>query len=392
MKVQLEPKVLRWARVRAGLDEETLGKRVGIASNPADRVAQWEQDGHLTYRQAETLAQKTHVPLGYLFLPEPPVEHLPINDFRTVGSTGVDKAPSPELLDVIYDALRKQSWYRDYRIDRHEPPLDFVGSASEKDAPTELAGRICAEFGLGPELRTKADKWEISLRLMFEVLEEKGILLLRSGVVAGNPHRPLAVEEFRGFAISDAYAPVIFINSRDSKAGQMFTTAHELVHLWLGSSGVSLLGASERPMRRIEAFCNTVAAEILVPAAELRAVYPKAKKAKEPIAKMTRHFKVSSLVILRRLFDLQLIDGKAFRTQYQAEETKFRKRKERQQEKSGGNYYATQKTRAGHRFARDLIAHTLEGSTSYRDAYTLLGIKKTSTFQELARQLDFQIR
>lgn len=391
MNVTLQPKVLQWARHRAGLSEAVLGKRLGIMADPADRVTQWERDGVITYKRAEKLAEKTHTPFGYLFLPEPPEEKLPVADYRTVGSSGADEPPSPELLDVLFDAMRKQSWYRDYLIELSEPRLDFVGAARIEEDPKEVAGRIRETFRLGPTLRTEASNWEMALTMTFEALEEHGVLVLRSGVAEGNPHRPLQVGEFRGFALSDPYAPLIFINSRDSQAAQMFTVIHELVHLWLGLSGVSNPEPITQPTKRVELFCNAVAAELLVPAADLQRLYSQAEHSEDPVSLLARHFKVSSLVVLRRMFDLQIIDWETYRRLHGEEEEKFHARKAKQQENGGGNYYATQQVRVGRRFARALIGSALEGRTPYREAFSLLGVKKTATFRELARKLHFQI-
>lgn len=391
MNVTLQPEVLQWARRRAGLSETALGKKLGIKGAPEEKVSQWEHDGVISYKRAEKLANKTNTPFGYLFLPEPPKERLPVADFRTVGSVGEESAPSPELLDLLFDAMRKQSWYRDYLIELDQPRLEFVGAARIEEDPVDLAGRIRDAFHLGLELRTEARDWETALTLFFEALEEQGVLILRSGVAGGNPHRKLEIGEFRGFALSDPYAPLIFINSRDSRAAQLFTVAHELVHLWLGLSGVSNPAPVEKPTKRVELFCNAVAAELLVPASELRRLYVEFGEAEDAVARLVRHFKVSSLVILRRMFDQRIIEWETYRRLYREEERKFHARKAKRKEAGGGNYYATQQVRVGRRFARALIGSALEGRTPYREAYNLLGVKKTKTFQELARKLNFQV-
>jgi len=53
----------------------------------------------------------------------------------------------------------------------------------------------------------------------------------------------------------------------------------------------------------------------------------------------------------------------------------------------GGNYYNTKPVQVGKRFARELIASTLEGRTPYTEAFRLLDVKKTSTFEGLGEQL-----
>ena len=91
MKITLQPALLQWARQRAGLREADLGKKLGIKKAPEDQVEQWEKDGIITYSRVQKIAKITHTPFGYLFLSTPPVEVLPVADFRTVGSE--DAAP-----------------------------------------------------------------------------------------------------------------------------------------------------------------------------------------------------------------------------------------------------------------------------------------------------------
>jgi Zn-dependent peptidase ImmA (M78 family) len=387
VNITLQPSVLKWARERAGLDAAALAKKLGTTEA---KVAEWEATGTLTYKRAEKLAEKTHTPFGYLFLEEPPDESLPVTDFRTVGSEEPAR-PSPELLDVLYDAMSKQAWYRDYLIETGETRLDYIGSARLEEPTAQVADRIREHCGFDSAHRAEASDWKEALSLMFEQCEEHGILVTRSGTAKGNPHRPLQVEEFRGFALSDPYAPVIFINSRDSHAAQMFTLIHEVVHLWLGLSGVSNLTSTYAPSARIEQFCNQVAAKILVPIQSLREQLGRVGQDDDPIPRLVRYFKVSSLVILRRLKDLGEIDASTFRQLYKNEEARFALIKARQQASGGGNYYATKNVQVGRRFARALIGSTLEGRTPYREAYSLLGVKKPETFNRFARQLHFRV-
>jgi len=110
----ITPVILRWARERAHLDHETLAKSARVKS---EKIVLWEQGKEKpTFRQAQTLAKKSCIPLGFLFLSHPPEEKLPIPDLRTVG----DHVPgdfSIDMHDLLADVLRKQDWYRDYLLE-----------------------------------------------------------------------------------------------------------------------------------------------------------------------------------------------------------------------------------------------------------------------------------
>jgi Zn-dependent peptidase ImmA (M78 family) len=383
--IELSPRVLRWARERAGLSLEDVASKTGASTA---RVLDWESTGRLRRGQLERLARATHTPIGLLYLPDPPAETLPIPDFRTVGDE-LPERPSPELLDTLDDAERRQGWYRDYLISIDAEPLPFVGSLREIIPVAEAATRIGLAHGLTVEGRRSARTWEDGLRHDIAQVEESGILVLRNGVVGSNTHRPLNVDEFRGFALVDEYAPLIFLNGRDSKAAQFFTLAHELVHVWLGRSGVSNLKSTLPPDTHIERFSNQVAAELLVPAERIAELWPLHGRSLSSLPMLVRYFKVSSLVVLRRLFDLGYVDWDTFRNRYQAEEERFHGRATPDDE-GGGDFYRTQVTRVSRRFASALVSDVLGGRTSWRDAYSFLGIRKSSTFNEFARHLGFE--
>jgi Zn-dependent peptidase ImmA (M78 family)/DNA-binding XRE family transcriptional regulator len=381
LKIELQPQVLRWVRERAGLTREDLADK--LDTTPA-KVSAWERDGKITFKRAQDLAEKVHAPFGFLYLPEPFVEGPPIPDLRTVASGRLRK-PSVDLLETIYEAQQRQEWFREYLIAQGEEPLDFVGGISLNTNQDVAADRIRERIGFQSEIRANSQTWEEALALQIEQIENSGVLVMRSGMVANNTRRALSVDEFRGFALSDEYAPLIFLNGVDSKAAQMFTLAHELVHIWLGESGISNLEETYAPHVGIERFCNSVAAKVLIPDAEINELWPQARHQSSPWERIGNRFKVSSLVVLRRLRDLRLISETTFHLDYKRQEDKFARAAARQRS-GGGDYYASHRYRVGTRLARAVIESTADGRTSFREALSLLGMRKIDTFQKFAKR------
>ena len=198
-----------------------------------------------------------------------------------------------------------------------------------------------------------------------------------SGVVGNDTSRALDPDEFRGFALSDDLAPLVFVNGADAKAAQMFTLAHELAHIWLGNTGLSNTSLTSTAGHRTEKWCNQVAAELLVPADALHEQYRQGEELKRTSRRMTAHFKVSTLVVLRRLRDTGCLSHERFRDAYQNERTRLPTRPN-----AGGDFMRTQMARTGERFSRDLSADTLAGRTLPMDAYRLLAVKKQATFDK----------
>ena len=152
----------------------------------------------------------------------------------------------------------------------HESSLNFVGSAGLEDDVVEIAATMRHRLGLDLEERRQLSTWTDALRRFIEQADTLGVLVMVSGVVGSNNRRRLDPQEFRGFALVDPLAPLVFVNGADTKAAQMFTLAHELAHLWLGESGISDAEARATPDQGVERWCNRVAAELLTPLAEFR--------------------------------------------------------------------------------------------------------------------------
>lgn len=370
--------VLRWAARRARLDEGEL----------AVRFKKWplwlSGEAQPTLRQLEDFARLTHTAIGYFFLPQPPALALPVPDFRTLRDEAL-REPSSDLLDILYLCQQRQDWYRDHARMHGLPALPFVGSANVQELPETVAQRLRETLGLSTEACRQLPTWTDALRQLIAKAEDAGVMVMVSSVVGSNSHRKLDVAEFRGFALADALAPLIFLNGADSKAAQMFTLAHELAHVWLGESGVSDTQAGQVPEQHTERWCNQVAAELLMPLEELRASYQRDVPVLDEIQRLAREFKVSTLVTLRRLFDAGFIDQAALWQHYREEQERLRTLKEHSS--TGGDFYRSLGARVSKRFARAIVASTLEGLTSFPDAFRMLGVRKTATFYEAAREL-----
>ena len=194
-----------------------------------------------------------------------------------------------------------------------------MGSTFTRHAIEDCARAISRTIGFDVTQRASLSTWEEALIEFIDAVEGVGVLVMRSGIVDNNTRRKLSVAEFRGFALADSIAPLIFINGADTKSAQMFTLAHELAHIWLGQSALSDADMSRIETHRIERWCNQVAAELLVPMQQLREQLPVAEPLASALARLAKVYKVSTLVVLRRLFDAGQFSKTDFFSLYQKE-------------------------------------------------------------------------
>jgi Zn-dependent peptidase ImmA (M78 family)/transcriptional regulator with XRE-family HTH domain len=378
-RVAVNERVLGWAIERSGRPIEVLEQKF-------PRIRQWETGkDQPTLRQLEELAKATSTPLGYFFLSAPPEERLSIPHFRTLGDANLS-GPSPNLLETVQIMERRQAWMREFVLDQGQERLPYVRSARISDEPHNVARHMQGTLGLADGWAGENATWSDALRSLETAIEEAGILVVVNGIVENNTHRKLDPTEFRGFVLVDEYAPLLFVNGADGKAAQMFTLAHELAHVWFGSSAAFDLRELQPAKDETEQACNRVAAEFLVPEAELYESWPSARREAEPFQALARQFKVSSLVAARRALDLQLIGKSEFLNFYGAYQQDERRRIAKRAE--GGDFYATQNLRIGRRFAHAVVRAVKEDRLLYRNAYQLTGLHG-KTFASYAESLGF---
>ena len=367
--------MLRWARGRVGLDTNEAALASGVKPEQFQR---WEQgDAQPTFRQAQHIASALHAPFGYLFLPEAPADELVLPDLRTVDGAPAGR-PSVNLTETVQHALQRQAWFLEYLQEQGAEPLPFVGRFNTNSSVARIAQDI--RDVLGVEIEQGQRNWETYHRELIEAAERAGVLVMRSGIVGNNTHRKLDVGEFRGFAISNSLAPVVFINSSDAPSARLFTLLHELAHIWLDSSGIS--NAVPGNTRREEVVCNGVAGEFLAPSGLFGELWAESTQALTVrIAELAQRFHVSRFVVIRRALDMGLVDHATFLTFYQAELDAFRAA-----EGGGGSFYRNAGAKNSPRFARAVIAEAFSGRLLLRDAGKLLGVQP-SKIRDFAGQL-----
>lgn len=375
-RIEIQPDLFQWAIRRSGHNNMDLVSRF-------PKINKWiEGTSCPTLKQLEKFANATKTPIGYLFLTHPPDEKVPIPDYRKSINFRRGE-PSPDLLETIYICQQRQEWFRDFSRSMSGESLPFVGTVTVKNDIVRTAAEIRKTLSMDINERSNLSTWTEALRRFITQSDAIGILVMVNGVVGTNNYRKLDPQEFRGFALADDIAPLVFINGADTKAAQMFTLAHEIAHIWLGNSALSDAEASEIPNNETEQWCNKVAAELLVPLELIKKEYRKDEPLFEEMNRLAKYFKVSTLVILRRILDAGGLNQKQMWEAYNKELQRLQK----MSGGSGGDFYLTQIARVSKRFARALVISTLEGQTLYTDAFQLLGFSKLKTFRNLGERV-----
>lgn len=360
--VDVNNTMLTWAINRAGYD-------VPAFADKFPKILEW-LEGHKkpTIKQLENFSRKVHLPFGYLFLPKPPEEKMPIPFFRTNGNqTGKINI---NVYDTILLLQQRQDWLKNYLQENGAQPLPYVGKFRMGSDVQAIVADIRQTLQLPEQWANQFGSREEAKDHLVSAIENQGIITIFNGVVANNTSRPVPVDACRGFVLVDAYAPFMFVNNADFKSAQMFTIVHELAHIWTGHSAGFDFRTLQPADDPIELLCDKIAAEFLVPEQAFNRVW---SQHPDNFAYASREFKVSEIVIARRALDTGKISRSAFFGFYENYAKREFAKKENQG--SGGSFYATAKKRISITFARHIAQAVKSGNLLYRDAYKLTGLK-----------------
>ena len=266
---KVNPAILVWARETAGLPLAEAARKLGYKdsrrSSAASKLAALENGAtEPTRPQLTRMAQHYRRPLLAFYLPEPPAKGHRGADFRTLPAAHSD-ADNALLDALVRDARARQSMTRAVLEDADDvEPLPFVASHTMADGPAAVLASLRRLLGVDlAEYRAQSNA-AAAFNLLRGSAEKAGIFVLLMGNL-GTYHTDLGVEVFRGCAIADDLAPFIVVNPNDEWAEWSFTLLHELTHLLLGHTGIGRAYDESDT----EQFCDDVAAEFMLPAADL---------------------------------------------------------------------------------------------------------------------------
>jgi Zn-dependent peptidase ImmA (M78 family) len=376
VEVQINPKVIKWAISNSDYDYEFLSQK----DNNLEKWINGEKKP--TLNQLSNFGNLIHIPFGFLVLKEPPKGPLLGAEYRTIKNNLINK-PSRGLEETIFDTEEKMLWMRDYRIEIGAEKLNFLGVYKDKEIEVKnLTEEIRKILGLVEDWATELPTFDKAFAVLKERIENASVLVMKNGIVINNTHRPLDINEFRAFTLYDEYAPVIFINGRDSKGGRNFSLIHEFCHLLFINDDSIFIDEQEK--NETEESCNRVAAEFFMPVSLIEKIWSKEFDIDKNIEFISGKLKISQLALAKRLFSYGKITEVKYQEIYRKAIENFNKKN------SGGrsgDFISTKMSNLSRTFLRAVIVSAEGGNLLYDEAYKLLNIRNSKSYYELIKKL-----
>lgn len=331
LHVSINPRVLRWAIERTELSVENLSQKPCLADLPA-----WiSGDIEPTLNEAEALAKAARIPFGYLLLDEPTEHAIDLPDFCARDGHELP-GPSLNLEEILEESSWRLSWYAEHAVEAPQ----LLGSVELNDSPEEAA-HIAARTLQRPTESLHNPR--NVLDQLADLIEDAGVLVMRSATPSSDTCQSLSADEFSGFTLIEDGFALIFINTAARSTAQLFALARQLGHVVLGEPGISGYGSGHP----VERWCHRFATELLRTETQ---VLEDLTDEQSPRPSSGNHTDAAGL-------------------SHEAED--FR--------------YAT-RSRLGRRFLESVVEAARSGALFQRDAARLLGVQQALAFQEL---MDF---
>lgn len=381
-RIGIKKEVLDWAIAKSNKDYETIEEKF-------PKISTWRLNkSEPTFKQIQSLSKFLNIPFGYLIVDTPPKEDIELLNFRTVNSVEGENT-SRELIDTINEMVIKQDWMREYLINEGYESNPIVNKLNSHENPIKLAGKLRELIDLPKDWYSKCKN--DAYTFLRNKLSYNGILIMQNGIVKNNTHRQLNVKEFRAFCLIDEYAPLIFINTKDSQNGKVFSLLHELAHIGLGVENIyNENSIKSYDYNEVEAICNKIAAEILVPKDKFIYKWENETSTnnKDKIYVLSNEFVASKIVIARKALDNGFINNDLYKEI--VNETNDVIKHFYESKSSGGNAIYNARSRIDKNFVLAVSDGLQNGRALYSDIYKLTGINN-KMFNKVIKSLEGEL-
>ncbi|OGU10880.1 MAG: hypothetical protein A2X61_08005 [Ignavibacteria bacterium GWB2_35_12] len=297
VNIKTNPAVLKWARESLNISKSHAVESLDISTKQLEQI----ESGELppTIDELKSMSKAYKRTIATLLLNAPPIEKPLPRDYRTIDSSRIGLFDEKTFIAVRKARALTQSLLELYNELNIKSP-GFNWNASMNDNPAQLGVHFRELLKIN-EIPAFDDK-NLFLEACIEKLEEVGIAIFQLS---------LTQDGIRGFSLIDEIIPVIILKRNEQPSAKVFTLFHELGHILLNEGGLCNIALSQNDPK-IEQWCNTFSAELLVPSSLLMeqdlCIEYNRKNQKEwkhkDLVELSNRFNVGPLVILRRLLTL----------------------------------------------------------------------------------------
>jgi Zn-dependent peptidase ImmA (M78 family)/transcriptional regulator with XRE-family HTH domain len=373
--IRIEPSILIWARESLGLSIAEVALKLDKDSKT---IQQWEHGNSFpTLAQLEKLAYNIYKrPLAVFFLPKPPKETTPKQDFRTLPENEIARL-SPDLRLIIRKAKHHQLVLKQINDNKNpvSKPIHREFNLEKLNSKNKFASNLREYLGITKSLQQNFKNPELAFNYYRNLIEKNGVFVFQ-----------YPLKEIRGFSLTDREFPVIVINSGDSPNGKIFSLFHELCHILFNTGGIFRDYYSEELKQnpnKIEVLCNQFASDILLPGSELlkEVLVLENSDNKEwsenTLRAIAFNYKVSKEVVLRKLLEA----GKTTQTFYVNTRIKWNEKykhdleKKQKTHQGGPTYHITNMSHLGKNFVTQVLTNYHSGKLTGSEVADFLSIK-----------------
>lgn len=370
LDIIVKPELLQWARETSGFSIADVSKKLKKAEQ---EILDWENGlAAPTYSQLEKLAYDIYKrPLAVFFLPEPPMESTPQQEFRTL--------PDADLSNLLPNTHMQFRNARAFQLTLAElyggknperRPLFYKFELDPNKSIVKQADFIRSELNAEIDVRSKFKDDDDALKHWISEIENQGIFVFKNS---------FKQKEISGFCLNDDEFPIIYINNSTTKTRQIFSLLHELAHILLGVNGIGkftdeYIAYLDSKEQALEVFCNKFASEVLIPEEDFNhQIHDLPDEIDlydmdDIVFNLSRRYCVSREVILRKFLDLKKVSEHIYLEKVKIWNNQMKPL-------NRGNWYATQNAYLSSRFTREIVSKHYNHKLSLEEASEYLGIK-----------------